>query len=103
MTDLNILQAILVYLVRPLIGLAIFVVIASAVLSWLMAFRVLNPHNQFVARVAGFLYAVSEPMLRPFRRFIPPLGGVDISPIFLLLILFFINDWAVWALVRALT
>ncbi|MCG8440300.1 MAG: YggT family protein [Caulobacterales bacterium] len=100
--DYNLLQAIIVFLIRPLIGLAIFAVIANAILSWLVAFRVVNPHNQFVNMVGQFLYAVTEPMLRPFRRFIPPFGGVDISPIFLLLILFFVNDWLMWSLVRAL-
>lgn len=100
--ELNFLQAILVYLVRPIISLAIFAVIANVIVSWLFAFGVVNPHNQFVSMIARFLNAVTEPMLGPFRRVIPPLGGLDISPIFLLLILFFMRDWLVEALVSAL-
>lgn len=100
--DSSFLDAVLLRLVRPLIELAIFAVIINAVLSWLVAFRVINPHNQFIATVGSFLQAVTEPMLRPFRRFIPPLGGVDISPIFLILILYFIKDWAIFQLVAIL-
>ena len=71
--------------------LYIYLLIAAAVLSWLIAFNVVNMRNQFVAMVADFLYRITEPALRPIRRFMPNLGGIDISPIFLILIIIFIQ------------
>jgi YggT family protein len=71
--------------------LYIYLLIAAAVLSWLIAFNVVNMRNQFVAMVADFLYRITEPALRPIRRFMPNLGGIDISPIFLILIIIFLQ------------
>ena len=68
-----------------------WIVIASAVFSWLLAFNVVNTRNSFVAMIADFLYRATEPALRPIRRFMPDLGGIDISPIILLLALYFIE------------
>ncbi|HXG78439.1 MAG TPA: YggT family protein [Methyloceanibacter sp.] len=83
----------------PLIGfivlvidLYIWVVIAGAILSWLIAFNVVNTQNRFVYTVADMLYRVTEPALRPIRRIIPNLGGIDISPVILILMLLFIRD-----------
>src|SRR5215475_10379521 len=82
----------------PLIGflvlvidLYIWVIIIGAVLSWLIAFNVLNTHNRFVYQIADMLYRVTEPALRPIRRVIPNLGGIDISPVILLLIIYFLQ------------
>jgi YggT family protein len=77
----------LLFLVFSLIDLIIFVVIVTAILSWLIAFDVLNVRNATVNRIVGFLNALTEPLLRPIRRFMPNLGGIDISPIILLLVL----------------
>ena len=60
-----------------------------AVLSWLVAFNVVNTRNRFVAMVLDFLHRITEPALRPLRRIIPTIGGIDISPAVLILILFF--------------
>ncbi len=68
-----------------------WVIIASAIFSWLYAFNVVNPRNQFIATIGNALYRLTEPALRPIRRFIPDLGGIDISPIVLLLALTFIE------------
>lgn len=65
----------------------IWLIIASAVVSWLIAFNVMNPRNQFVRQVERFLYAVTRPVLWPLQRVIPPLGSVDITPIVAILIL----------------
>ena len=65
-------------------------VIAAAVFSWLYAFNVVNPRNQLVGMIGNFLFRITEPALRPIRRFLPDLGGMDISPIVLLLILYFL-------------
>ncbi len=70
----------------------VWILIASAIFSWLYAFNVINSSNQFVNSVGMFLYNVTEPVLRPIRRFMPNLGGIDISPIVLLLIIFFIQS-----------
>ncbi len=68
-----------------------WIIIASAVFSWLHAFNVVNTRNQFVALFGDFLYRLTEPALRPIRRFLPDLGGIDISPIILLLGLVFVE------------
>ena len=73
------------------LNLYIYVVIAAAILSWLVAFNVVNPRNQFVAMVGDFLYRITEPVLRPIRNALPNLGGIDISPIILILIIMFIE------------
>ena len=70
-----------------LLGLLVVAIIVSAVLSWLVAFDVINLRNQFVYNVARFLDAVTRPVLRPVQKVIPPIGGVDISPIIVLLVI----------------
>jgi len=79
------------FLVR-IIDLYIWVIIISAILSWLIAFNVINTQNRFVYSVVDLLYRVTEPALRPIRRVLPNLGGIDISPVILILILLFIRD-----------
>ena len=79
-------------LVDQVIQIYIYAVILSAVLSWLVAFNVINTRNRFVHSVGSFLYRVTEPALRPIRRFIPNLGGIDISPVILILLLFFVQS-----------
>ena len=69
-----------------------YLVIGMAILSWLLAFDVVNFRNQFVRSVWNFLNAVTEPVLRPIRRILPNLGGVDISPIILLLLIMLIEQ-----------
>ena len=73
------------------LDLYVWLLIASAILSWLIAFNVVNTRNQFVASVAEFLYRITEPVLRPIRNFLPNLGGIDISPIILILIIMFLE------------
>ena len=73
------------------LDLYIWLLIASAILSWLIAFNVVNTRNQFVAAVSEFLYRITEPVLRPIRSFIPAFGGLDISPIIVILIILFIQ------------
>ncbi len=75
-----------------------WILIASAIFSWLYAFNVVNPRNQVVGMVGSFLYRVTEPVLRPIRRVLPDLGGIDLSPIVVLLVIFFLQrllaNWA---------
>jgi YggT family protein len=72
--------------------LYVWLLIAAAILSWLIAFNVVNTHNQVVAVIGDFLYRITEPVLRPIRNFMPNLGGLDISPVILILIIFFIQS-----------
>ena len=73
------------------IQLYIWVIIASAIFSWLIAFNVVNTSNRFVYSVAETLYRVTEPALRPIRSVLPNLGGIDISPVILILLIFLIE------------
>ncbi len=74
------------------LNLYVWIIIASAILSWLVAFNVINTRNDFVRMLGDFLYRVTEPALRPIRRVMPNLGGIDLSPIILLLIIFFLQS-----------
>jgi YggT family protein len=88
----------LLILISQVIQLYIYVIIASAVLSWLIAFNVINTQNRFVYTVVDVLYRVTEPVLAPIRRILPDLGGLDISPIVLLLLLMFIQNFIAYDL-----
>jgi YggT family protein len=82
----------LLWLVDTLITLYVWLLIAGAVLSWLIAFNVVNIRNPMVAQLADFLERVTEPALRPIRRVLPNLGGIDVSPIILILLLYFLRN-----------
>jgi YggT family protein len=82
----------LINLILMIIQIYSYLIIASAIMSWLVAFNVINNRNDFVRGVGNFLYQVTEPALRPIRGILPNLGGVDVSPIILLLILWFISS-----------
>jgi YggT family protein len=79
------------YVLHMAISIYWYIIIASAVFSWLYAFNVVNPRNQLVAAIGTSLFRLTEPALRPIRRFLPDLGGIDISPIILLLLLTFVD------------
>jgi YggT family protein len=78
--------------ISSLITLYIYVIIAGAVMSWLIAFNVVNPYNQFVRSIWQALNALTEPLLRPIRRWMPDLGGIDISPVVLILACAFVQS-----------
>jgi YggT family protein len=71
--------------------LYIWVIIAAAVLSWLVAFNVINTRNAVVSTVGDAVYRLTEPVLRPIRNVLPSLGGIDISPVILILIIVFLQ------------
>ena len=89
-------------LIATVITIYIYVLVASAIVSWLVAFNVINTSNRFVYMLGDFLYRVTEPALRPIRRFVPLLGGVDISPVVLILLLVFLRDFILIDLARAM-
>ncbi len=80
-----------VWLIDTLITIYIWLLIGQAILSWLLAFGVVNRHNRAVAVIGDFLYRITEPALRPIRNFLPNLGGIDISPIILIILLEFLR------------
>jgi len=81
----------LLWLIDTIIAIYIWLLIAQAVLSWLLAFGVINRYNRTVSVIGDFLYRVTEPLLRPIRSMLPNFGGLDISPVILILILYFIR------------
>jgi YggT family protein len=76
-----------IFIVRGLLNFLLWSIIISAILSWLVAFNVINIRNRMAYEVVRILDAITRPVLRPFQRIIPPLGGVDISPIIVILII----------------
>ncbi len=81
----------LFWLIDQVIGLYITLVIVQVVLSWLVAFNVVNTRNRFVYLVGEFLYRITEPALKPIRRLLPNMGGMDLSPVVLILGLYFLR------------
>ena len=81
----------LLWLVDTLLWLYVCLLIAQAVLSWLLAFGVINRYNQTVSVIGDFLYRITEPALRPIRSLLPNFGGLDISPVILILIIYFLR------------
>jgi YggT family protein len=75
-----------------LVQLYVYIVIASVILSWLMAFGVVNPYNPTVRAIWQGLNAVTEPLLRPIRNVLPNMGAIDLSPVVLLLLCFFVQS-----------
>lgn len=81
------MASFLEFLVSSLLSLLYWAIIISAIMSWLIAFDIINLRNRFIYNVHRFLDAVTRPILAPFQRIIPTLGGVDISPIIVLLLI----------------
>jgi YggT family protein len=80
------------WLFDTVITLYVWILIANAILSWLVAFNVVNVRHPIVGQIADFLYRITEPVLRPIRRILPNLGGIDISAIILIILLFFLRN-----------
>lgn len=83
----------ILYVIDLALGFYTFVLIAAAVLSWLIAFGVVNMRNEAVRAIANTAYQLTEPVLRPIRQILPNLGGVDVSPVIVLLIIAGIRHW----------
>ena len=79
------------YLILQLLKLYSYVVIANVIISWLIAFNIINTSNRFVYSILEFTYRLTDPLLNKIRRFLPNLGAFDISPIILLLLIWFIE------------
>ena len=81
-----------ILLLDRIIYLYVWVLIINAVISWLIAFNVLNTQNRFVYSVLEFTYKLTDPPLNYIRRFLPNLGSIDISPVILILLIYFVRD-----------
>jgi YggT family protein len=96
----------LYFVVDKLLTLLVWIIIANAILSWLVAFDVINLRHPAARSVARFLDAVTTPVLAPFRRVIPPIGGIDITPIIALLLIqavqIYLLPWLFTPLIAAL-
>ena len=79
------------YLILQILKLYSYVVIANVIISWLVAFNILNTSSRFVYAILDFTYRLTDPFLNKIRRFLPNLGAFDISPIVLLLLIWFIE------------
>jgi YggT family protein len=82
----------LLSLIDTVLMLYIWVLIIQAVLSWLIPFNVVNTYNRFVYSIADMMNRLTEPVLRPIRNFMPHLGGIDISPVILILLISFLRN-----------
>ena len=91
----------LLQFIDMLLGLIIFIIIAQVIVSWLLAFNILNMSNRFVAMVANALYQITDPLLKPIRRFVPNFGGLDISPIILFLAIYFVRLVILYPAIRS--
>ncbi|MCA3556459.1 YggT family protein [Aestuariivirga sp.] len=86
------------WLILTVLQLYTYVIIAMVVMSWLVAFGIVNRSNPYVRQVGYFLERLTDPLLRPIRRFLPDFGGIDISPVILLLAIMFLQQLIPWAL-----
>ncbi len=87
-------------LISTVIGLYMWAVIISIVLTWLVQFNVINTSNRMVYQIGDFLYRITEPVLRPVRRVIPSVGGIDLSPLIVILALGFLQQFIPGLLLR---
>ncbi|WP_019994812.1 YggT family protein [Aureimonas ureilytica] len=81
-----------VQVVLLILNILWWIIIVSAILSWLLAFNILDYRNNFVRTVSDTLYRMTEPLYRPIRRILPNLGGLDLSPLVVLIAIFFIQQ-----------
>ena len=82
-----------VTLISEILNIYFWVIIASVIMSWLIAFNVVNTRNQFVYSLNNLFHQLTEPVLGPIRRMLPSLGGIDVSPVLVILAIFFLRDF----------
>ena len=99
---MNILQSLLIYFVSPILGLLILVLFAYMIFSWLIAFNVVNLRNPAMAQIYTIVNNIAEPIIRPFRRIIPPMGGLDLAFLAAILLLYWLQGFLVPELIRML-
>ena len=82
----------LAWLINTVVSIYIFLVVAWVIMTWLVNFNIVNRHNQLVGVVGDFLHRITEPALQPIRRIVPYIGGIDISPLILIILLHFVRN-----------
>ena len=82
----------IIILISQLIEIFIWFLIAQAILSWLVAFNIVNTNNNIVNLIGNFLFKVTEPLLKPIRKLLPDFGGIDVSPVILIILLIFFRN-----------
>jgi len=85
----------LLKVVYAILDFYMYALIIGAIMSWLVAFNVINSHNRFVQVIGEFLYRITEPLLKPIRRIVPIMGGLDLSPLVLIFIIMFLKYFIV--------
>ncbi|TAH34729.1 MAG: YggT family protein [Alphaproteobacteria bacterium] len=80
------------FLLIQILTIYLYLVIAQVIVSWLVAFNVINTRNKFVAMAMDFLDRITEPALRPIQRVLPSIGGIDVSPVVLILLIVFVQN-----------
>ena len=90
----------LIQLVLAIINIYVWVLVASVVLSWLIAFNVVNTSNRFVHTIGEIVYRITEPALRPIRNILPNMGNVDLSPVALIMLLWFLENMLIQILIK---
>ncbi len=91
---MSFIDAVIVYFLFPVLNIFIILLIASIILSWLISFRIVNPYNPVVGSLWRMTSALTEPVLGPIRSILPPLGGLDFSPLVAIVLVQFIRGWA---------
>ena len=98
---MNSFLIMLLQIVQLLLTVFTFIIVAQAILSWLLAFNVINTYNDFVRSLWNGLKVITEPVYRPIRRVLPDFGALDISPLVVLLILYILNNFFIpWLMVQ---
>ena len=85
-----------IWLILNLLNLYFWVILITVIMSWLIGFNVINGANPYVRQISYALHRLTEPLLGPIRRFLPDLGGIDISPIILIFALLFLEKALIW-------
>ncbi|MGD9637799.1 MAG: YggT family protein [Alphaproteobacteria bacterium] len=89
---MNVIIIPLVNVLFILLDLYLKAIFLSVIISWLVAFNIINVHQRFVYLIRDFLYRITEPAFRQIRRIVPPISGIDLSPLFLILIIYFLQN-----------
>ena len=90
----------IMWLIDTVLQFYIYVVFAAVIVSWLVSFEVINMRNRFAYMIYDMLFRVTEPALKPIRRYVPNLGGLDISPVVLIILLYFAKLSVLWVYVN---
>lgn len=98
---MNLLQSILVYFVGPALSLLVFLIFAWVIMSWLVGFGLINLRNPMVAQIYHGINRILTPIMAPFQRIIPPIGGMDLSPIVVLLLIQWAKGYLLPSLINA--